>query len=115
MLPGFPYSAVDPQSRYPCPRFAPPEPLVAGKLYGSLRKIVMATQAEFQAFLGGSHIPLLIKNVGPRSPRILQKLCEISAEFVNAILDGTTEITRPPDSREPYVVKDIPLPPTNKI
>ena len=88
---------------------------MTGKLRRSLRKIAMAAQAQFQPLLGGSRILLLTKNVGTRSSRILQQVCRISAEFVDATLDAITVRSCSNDSTKPYVVKDVPMPLTDKI
>jgi len=47
--------------------FSPKQNLVtAGRLRGSLRKLVMLTQVQLQAFLGGNRISVLIKSMGSR-------------------------------------------------
>jgi hypothetical protein len=109
IMPGFPHSAMDPQSCYPFPRFISTQRLIMMiiKLCGSLGKITMATQVQLQALLGSHHILLLIKKAFPRSIRILQELCDVteeclSAEYIYVKFNSV-------GSKKPYIVKSTPL------
>jgi len=75
----------------------------------------MATQVQLQALLGSNCILLLIKNVGPRSLRILQQFCEVT-EGLRITMVGYIVClvvrTHPVNYKEleqPCVIKNVPV------